>query len=127
MRDRDYYPAGAYDDPNAPYNQVDPPEVEFGCRVAYTLERESSLMTDEVYFEGDEETGGGTWAVCCDADLWKAYEWGRKDIPALLAELVKYIDKELDITTDRSRKRELTNMRESAEGWSVVEQDIEIT
>ena len=26
MSDKDYYPAGAYDDPNAPYNQPDPIE-----------------------------------------------------------------------------------------------------
>ena len=28
MRNADYYPAGAANDPNAPYNQVDPPEIE---------------------------------------------------------------------------------------------------
>ena len=27
MRERDYYPAGAYNDTNAPYNQIDPADV----------------------------------------------------------------------------------------------------
>lgn len=121
MRESGYYAPGTEFRSDAPWNQVDPTEVEFECCVSYTLERNSSLMTDEVYCDD------GDWEVCEDADLWKAYEWDRKDIPALLAELVKYIDKELETTVDLKRKLELTDMRESATGWQVVDQDIEIT
>ena len=37
MSDRDYYPAGAYSDPNAPYNQCEPPEIDLEVKVTETL------------------------------------------------------------------------------------------
>lgn len=119
MRDRDYYPAGAYYDSNAPYNQVEPPEIEFECAVAYTLERESTFVTNEAYYDDG-------WELCDYADTWGAYEYKRPSIPEMLNELVKYIDKELSETTERKRKAELVAMRESAIGWKIVDRDIEI-
>ena len=119
MRDADYYPLGAANDPNAPYNEVEMPEIEVECCVTYTLQRDSELMTNEVYYDEG-------WEVCEDADLWRAYEYDRMDIPTLLAELVKYIDGELQGDISRQRKAELMQMRESAIGWEIVERDIEI-
>lgn len=121
MSEADYYPPGAYTDPNAPYNQVEPPEIEFDCCVSYTLERDSSLITDQVYMDEDG------WTLCDDADLFDAYEYGRTSIPKLLKELVKYIDKELEGNVNAKRRKELSSMRESATGWKEVDMDIEIT
>ena len=112
MRDSDYYPAGAAHDPNAPWNQVDPPEVDFDITVSITIERECTITTDDVYRDD------GKWCLCDDADVEGAHKRAYASIPEMLDELVKYIDGELlgDITEDR--KRRLERLKKSAVGWS---------
>ena len=126
----DYYPAGAANDPNAPYNEVTPPEIEAEVTVGITLERIATITTDEVYWDGDD------WVLCDDADTWKAYDYDYASIPYMLDELVKYIDKELyhlrkfikartANKEERERYRLLTKMKESAVGWEEVDRDME--
>jgi hypothetical protein len=55
MKESDYYPAGAYSDPNAPYNQCEPPEIELDVTVSETLTRASSIVTNNAYYVTDEE------------------------------------------------------------------------
>lgn len=46
MSEADYYPAGAYNDPNAPYNQPpEPDEKEFDVTVTYTMTKADILAT----------------------------------------------------------------------------------
>ena len=66
MRDRDYYPAGAYDDPNAPYNEAEVPEKEFEITCTQTLSKSVVVVTNNyipgasgVDYEPDDEGG------CC--------------------------------------------------------------
>lgn len=115
MRERDYYPAGAYDDPNAPYNQVEPPEVEIDIYASFTVERCCTILTDNVYHDEDG------WWLCDDASLDDEYSKNYDGIPKLLEELVKYIDGELQGDISHKRREELIKMRESATGWDVVE------
>ena len=112
LKESGYYPPGAEFDPRAPWNQVDPPEVDFTIKVGITLEREAVITTDEVYNDD------GDWCLCDDADVEGAYKETYKSIPDMLAELSKYIDGELlgDISEDRRRELEL--MKESATGWT---------
>ncbi len=44
MRESGYYPPGAEFDPNAPYNQVEPPEREYKVSATYCIRR-----TDEIW------------------------------------------------------------------------------
>ena len=119
MHDSDYYPAGAAHDSNAPYNEVPTPEVEVECCVTCTLERDTTVLTDEVYWDDG-------WELEAYADLDKAYDYDYMSIPALFEELVKYIDEELKTTTSYQRKVQLKKMRKSAIGWEFVEQNIEV-
>ena len=57
MSERDYYPAGAYDDPNAPYNEVIPPERDFDVTISQTLSKRTTLTTSNYLPEVDEEDG----------------------------------------------------------------------
>lgn len=57
MRDSDFYPAGAYSDPNAPYNQCDPPETELEVTVQETLVRGAVIVTNNAFYVEDEEGG----------------------------------------------------------------------
>ena len=58
------YPAGAENDPDAPYNEVEVPEKEFDVLVSQTLSKSTSVITDNyipgasgVEYEHDEEGG----------------------------------------------------------------------
>lgn len=112
LRESGYYPPGAEFDANAPYNQVDPPEVDFTINVGITLEKECVITTDQVYNDD------GDWRLCDDADVEGAYKETYKSIPDMLAELVKYIDGELLGDISKERRRELELMKESAQGWT---------
>ena len=59
MSDRDYYPAGAYNDPNAPYNQCDHPEIELGVTVTEYLTKSTSIITTNAWYVTDEEGWSG--------------------------------------------------------------------
>ena len=112
LRESGYYPPGAEFDANAPWNQVDPPEVDFTIKVGITLEKECVITTDEVYNDD------GDWCLCDDADVEGAYKETYKPIPDMLDELVKYIDGELLGDISKERRRELELMKESAQGWT---------
>lgn len=128
MRDADYYPAGAYYDKNAPYNQVEPPEIEAEVNVSFTLERDCTITTNEVYYDED------CWELCDDADLDKAYDSYYVQIPEMLEELVKYVKGEMQVLEkfikartankeERERYRYLQRILESAGGWEVTDRD----
>jgi len=64
MSGADYYPAGAYNDPNAPYNQEDVPDMDFEVTCSQTLSRTVTVTTNNyvpgasgVDYEPDGEGG----------------------------------------------------------------------
>ena len=64
MKESDYYPAGAYSDPNAPYNQVDAPDKDFDVTCCQTLSNTVTVTTNNyipgasgVDYEPDDEGG----------------------------------------------------------------------
>ena len=121
MRDADYYPAGAYSDPNAPYNEpADPDPIEVECEVSVTLQKTITVETDNYTLDFDEESGN------YDIDLLDSYcELAEKageqhySLTQLLAELVKYLKNDLCADLPEKRKRELRNMLADAEGWEL--------
>ena len=119
MRNADYYPAGAADDENAPYNQVEPPEREFDCSATVVLNKDTTILTDRLYWDGYD------WELCEDVSLRDVFSDNFIDIPTLLAELVKYIDGELEGKPSHQRRWELQKMKESAKGWTIIDEDYE--
>lgn len=59
MRESGYYPPGAEFDPSAPYNEVEPPEIDLGVTVYETLTKETSVITNNAYYVTDEEGWSG--------------------------------------------------------------------
>ena len=57
MRESGYYPPGAEFDPNAPYNQCDPPEIDIAVTVHETLVKEDSVVTNDAWYVYEEEGG----------------------------------------------------------------------
>ena len=128
MSEADYYPAGAYNDPNAPFNQVEPPEIEAEVNVSFTLERDATITTNEVYYDED------CWELCDDADIDKAYDDYYVGIPEMLEELMKYAKGEMQVLEkfvkartankeERKRYRYLQRIIDSASGWEVTDRD----
>ena len=68
MSEKDYYPAGAYNDPDAPWNQEDVPEKEFEITCSQSLSRTATVWTDN-YIPGAsgcdyEPDGEGGYCAC---------------------------------------------------------------
>jgi len=47
MRESGWYPPGAEFDPNAPYNQVEPPEREYNIEAVFELRRTDDLWSND--------------------------------------------------------------------------------
>lgn len=100
MSDRDYYPAGAYSDPNAPYNQCDPPEIDLEVTVHETLVKNSSIVTNDAWYVNECEEGmSHTYLEDENLDARKDWE-DQNDL--------------LSITIFKA-KEEITKIREEAE------------
>ena len=69
----DYYPPGAYNDPRAPYNEVEIPEREFDVCISQSLSKSTSIYTQDYQPEYDEEDGH-TYADTSETDWKKAYQ-----------------------------------------------------
>ena len=116
MYDNYNYPPGA-DTPDAPWNQVDPPEVDFNIEANVTLSRTAVVTTNCVYM------GEDAIRICEDVGERGAYGQNYASITELLAELVKYIDGELQGDISHERKWELRRLRDFATDWQVIDED----
>lgn len=118
MRDSDYYPAGAYNDANAPYNQHENEPIEVDCDTCVTLRKTITVETTNYYEEWDDETGAS------DINLLDGYNdleeyVGKQHIALtdLLEELAKYINGELQGDISHTRRCRLRQMLEDCQGW----------
>lgn len=115
----DYYPAGAYHDTNAPYNQREIPEIEVKCDVMVSVVREGvPVMTDN--YTRDEDG-----IDVMQEYLTDDYENGHHDIPELLGELAKYINGELAGGVTGERRRQLLGILADCQGWRTEVTSIE--
>ena len=102
MRESDYYPAGAYSDPNAPYNECEAPEIELDVTVTETLVKGSSIVTNDAWYVYECEEGS-SYKYLEDENLD-----ARKD----------YEDQHLTLPIALQRaKEEICNLRENAEQY----------
>lgn len=72
MKDSDYYPAGTYLDPDAPYNEPYIPEKDFDVCISQSLSKSTTISTNQYQPEYEEETGH-TYANTENTDWLKAY------------------------------------------------------
>lgn len=120
MRESGYYPPGAEFDPNAPWNQIEPPEMQFDGVATVVLNKMANVYTDKVY------NNDGDWELCDDVNAHEIWNDNYMDIPKLLNELVKYIDKELECNPNYQRREELLEMKDSAQDWVVIDEEYDI-
>ena len=119
MTERDYYPAGAYSDPNAPFNQpADPDPIDVACDTCVTLRKEIIITTDNYWIEADEEGWSDTHLEDGYKDIEKHIRKQHTSLVDLLGELKKYIQGEMNGEISNARKRELEQMLADCQGWS---------
>lgn len=138
MSAADYFPTGAYNDKNAPYNEESVPEMDFKVTVSQTLSKTVTVSTNDyipgasgVDYETDDE--GHSYAVPYQEDPdtsdtdWKAvFENCEFKIQDLLNELKRYVLSDLSMTGPNTGKgRYLRQLLEACDGW--VEDDYEVS
>lgn len=124
MGEADYYPLGAYNDPDAPYNQPCNFNKSFRVTISQTLSKNVVVETDDYCLIEDIDEDGVYCVPETESTNWKeAYESNHLKIQDLLAELKKYIIEDLHSNPQKEKKR-LEYLLSECEGW--VEDDYEV-
>lgn len=122
MAERDYYPAGVYNDANAPFNEpADPDPIKVECDTVVALRKTITVETDNYTADYDEKSGN------YDIDLLDTYDdlaekAGEQhySLTDLLEVLALYIKNDIHAPSiPDAHKKELRNMLADAEGWEV--------
>lgn len=117
MRDSDYYPAGAYNDPNAPYNWPENDPKPFDCFVSQTLSKTSEVYTDQYIAEDDGE--GYVDYDLCEVDWVNEYHENDHYTPIQLIELYKKeLETKLELAESKKEKKWIEHMIEECNGWT---------
>ena len=126
MSEADYYPAGAYSDPNAPYNEPVIPERDFDIDVEFVMSKTVTVTTNDYAPEYDDEDGR-EYANTENTDWEKAYDnSGNLTIAEMLQELESYVKDDMTKTAPNSGKGlYLKRVLESCQGWEVKEKTFE--
>lgn len=126
MSEADYYPAGAYNDPNAPYNEPIIPERDFDIDVEFVMSKTVTVTTNDYAPEYDDEDGREN-ANTKNTDWEEAYDnSGHLTIAEMLQELESYVKDDMEKTAPNSGKgRYLQRVLESCQGWEVKEKTFE--
>ena len=135
----DNYPAGAANDPRAPYNQVDPPAVAFNVAASFTLEKTFELTT--VQYEGGETDDEGYVEPYDTLGVdWKdEFEEQQYNPVELLEKLADIVEQNLDVIRHKllylhpewrtgyltTEMRRYKGMIECARGWKITEESYE--
>lgn len=120
-----YYPPGAENDPNAPYNQIDNDPRSFEVSVVTTLSKNTSVETSDYTQCVDEDEDGKHLYYEFDNVCWNAeYEQQHRSVLELLGVLREELQNKLERTTDPSEVRRINYLISECEGWG--EDDLEI-
>lgn len=126
MSEADYYPAGAYRDPSAPYNQVDVPEKEFDVTCSQTLSKTVSVLTTN-YVSGGEwceyddgiTIGGHDPDDTSDTNWADEYHANDYHTPLQLIELFKqYLENDLNRMGEVKNERWIKHLIEECSNWT---------
>ena len=124
MSYRDYYPAGAADDPNAPYNEVENPEVYCEADVMVVLTNTLEVCTND--YEAEYDPYEGITRDFTYTNFKEAYENGYHSIPDLLKCMADLIREYMPSDLPRGRKEYINDLLSEAEGWEVEELNVEM-
>jgi len=117
-----YYPAGAENDPAAPWNEVDIPEVLVDCDTSMLLRKTLTVSTTE--YETDED--GCRHLFAGYSDLEKCVQQQCFTIPQMLSKLATYIENDLqESELSFSEREQLKQMLEECQGWTQTDLSVD--
>ena len=130
-----YYPLGAEHDPNAPYNQVDLPEMEFKVTATFSVDKEVTVRTSDYVVEEDWDDDMGKCESIDTSDTnWIAtYQEQHESIEDLLCAFKELLDEHITtmindmqchIEIDKARLKRFQYLKSECEGW--VTHDFEV-
>lgn len=130
-----YYPPGAEHDPNAPYNQVDPPEREFKVTATFSVDKEVTVRTSDYEAEEDwdDDMGKCESIDTSDTNWIAAYQEQHESIEDLLCAFKELLDEHITtmiddmqchIEIDKARLKRFQYLKSECEGW--VTHDFEV-
>ena len=123
MSEKDYYPEGAYNDPSAPYNEVEYPEHDFDMVVSVTLTRDATITTTQYNAYVEEEDGHMEYET--DNIDWKdEYESQYWTIPQLLDKMRGLLDKWKPEKMERADKHLYERIMDESTGWTQEEMEV---
>ena len=120
MFDSDYYPAGAYNDPHAPYNEEYYPERDFDVTMTYTIERCETITTDDYVCEGGADEDGEYYDFYIEQSEQRRVldREGIYTLESLLDEMMAMCDERIsDSSTPKDRAAHYKHLRIEAEAW----------
>lgn len=123
----DNYPLGTANDPNAPYNEIEPPKREFSVTVSQTLSRSTKVSTDQYIpvYDYDEDMGTIETYDTSNTNWKEVYENEDFKIQELISILKSYVENDIKNTLPKSVKgRYLARLLKACDDW--VEDDYEV-
>lgn len=126
MKESDYYPAGAWNDQSAPYNQPEPQEMDFDVNVHTTLQKDAKIRTNNYIPEFDEEDGR-TYPNTDDTnwiDAYKEYNHTPLELIQLFKECLEYLQ-ENNIKWASRKRYFIKGLIEECDGWNEEEFEVE--
>lgn len=128
MREADYYPPGAFNHPDAPWNEPFIPEEDFEVTISQTFSKTVTVTTDDYIPERDfdEDTGSCYTYTNTDETNWKqAYEEQHLKIQDLLSELKQYVLEDMKNTgKNTGRGKHLERLLAACDGWTEDEFEV---
>ena len=116
-----YYPPGAEYDPDAPYNQEEPPEVLVELTATETLTKTISAYTNKVWRVYDEEGYGSYEKDGFDPrDAWDEETDSLETTLSKALEEITALRKEAE-----SHIKRLKVLEEALAGWESLEREVE--
>ena len=120
MAAEDYFPEGAYRDPDAPFNEKEIPEREFDVDVVVTLSKKATVTTNKYDLEYDEFEGETVNTQ--NVDWQDVYTDNHYTLPKLLEELAAVVYTDMQKEKPYSyRWYKLKRLLDDCSGWNVEE------
>lgn len=113
MRESGWYPPGAEFDPNAPYNQVEPPEREYKVSATYCIRRTDELWSSK--YDEDEN-------LCDPQREWESVYMTPLELFRHCRELAERM---LEMRDEKYPEYVLRKIIEECDGWEIVEREID--
>lgn len=130
MSEQDYYPAGSYNDPAAPWNETSEPERDFEVLISQTLSKTTDVTTNDyqhyVFDEKDDMGWHREEDIVTEETNWtEAYEnSGHLTALELIAEFQKFLEIELARNENVKDKKRYEKLIEECKGWEQDEIEI---